>query len=159
MLKMQALVLVVLAAGGCWGTIVGPVPPAEGGSTADPGAGAAPAPPVAGFVPAPATLRRLTRAQYTNAVRDLLGADVTVPADLPPDTVLSGFASIGSALTTVSATAAEKFESAAGAIAGQVVPTRPAGAGSRPARPPGRWMKPVRARSSAALAAAPGAAR
>jgi hypothetical protein len=122
MLKMQALVLVGLLAGGCWGTIVGPVPPAEGGSTGEPpGAGAAPAPPVAGFVPAPATLRRLTRAQYTNAVRDLLGADVTVPADLPPDTVLSGFASIGSALTTVSATAAEKFESAASVIAGQVV--------------------------------------
>ena len=71
----------------------------------DPGVTMPPLPPAAQamFKPGPATLRRLTGPQYTNAIRDLLGDDVTVPGDFEPDTVLSGFASIGASLTTVSA--------------------------------------------------------
>jgi hypothetical protein len=121
MLKLQALAVAILLGTGCSGSIVDAPP----GSGAAPGPGDPPTgqvtPPVAGFAPAPATLRRLTRAQYANAIRDLLGPDITVPGDFEPDTVLSGFASIGSSLTTVSATAAEKFESAANAIATQAL--------------------------------------
>ncbi len=40
--------------------------------------------------PAP-TLRRLTTAQYANAVHDLFGEDVVVPAQLEPDVSLEGF--------------------------------------------------------------------
>jgi len=78
------------------------------------------------FKPGPATLRRLTSSQYVNTIRDLLGTDVTVPGGFEPDTVLSGFASVGASLTTLSAGATEKFEAAAMNLAEQVVgdPTR-----------------------------------
>ena len=127
MKKRQALALAILLGSGCSGSILDPAAGSGTGATdpADPSVTTPPAP-VAGFSPGPATLRRLTRAQYTNAIRDLLGADVPVPADFEPDTVLSGFASIGSSLTTVSATAAEKFESAANTLGAQAFadPTR-----------------------------------
>ena len=101
MRKFQAVAATLLLAGGCTGSIVDgsatgsgetPPPGATGpagptGPVADPG--------VVGFEPGPATLRRLTRAQYANAIRDLLGPDITVRGDFEPDTVLSGFASIG----------------------------------------------------------------
>src|SRR6185503_12155936 len=65
------------------------------------------------FVPAPATLRRLTLDQYANTVRDLLGANITLPTDLEPDTSLNGFASIGAARTAFSPRAIEQLETAA----------------------------------------------
>lgn len=71
------------------------------------------------YEPAPATLYRLTRAQYQNCLRDLLGA-VDVPADLEADTPLHGFASVGASELTVSPRAAEQLEAAAFAVAGQV---------------------------------------
>lgn len=74
---------------------------------------------LAPFAPAAATLHRLTRAQFSNSVRDLLG-DVTVPADLELDTQLYGFATVGAASITVSPRAAEQFESASYNIAAQV---------------------------------------
>jgi hypothetical protein len=116
MTTRRALAVALLFGCGCSGSIVDPASPRNG--PGGPGGGAV-APPAAGFAPGPATLRRLTRAQYANAIRDLLGPDITVPGDFEPDTVLSGFASIGSSLTTISATAAEKLESAAGSIATQ----------------------------------------
>ncbi len=124
MSKTRALAVALLLGSGCSGSILEAPAGGPGGAGAgagNPGGSGAgnQGPPVAGFAPAPATLRRLTRVQYANAIRDLLGADVTVPGDFEPDTVLSGFASIGSSLTTVSATAAEKFESAASSIATQ----------------------------------------
>ena len=90
------------------------------------------------FKPGPATLRRLTSTQYTNTIRDLLGADVTVPGGFEPDTVLSGFASVGASLTTLSAGATEKFEAAAMNLAEQVVsdPARRGAAGELHARGP-----------------------
>ena len=89
----------------------------------DPGVTMPPLPPAAQamFKPGPATLRRLTGPQYTNAIRDLLGDDVTVPGGFDPDTVLSGFASVGASLTTLSAGATEKFEAAAMNLAEQVM--------------------------------------
>jgi hypothetical protein len=122
MCMTKALAVAALLGAGCSGAILEGDPAGGGTTPGDPSGAVAPgAPPVAGFSPGPATLRRLTRVQYANAIRDLLGPDITVPGDFEPDTVLSGFASIGSSLTTVSATAAEKFESAASAIATQAI--------------------------------------
>jgi hypothetical protein len=78
-------------------------------------------PPPAQFAPAPASLRRLTLAQYRNSVTDLLGSGVTVPADFEPDTALSGFASIGAALVSMSPHLVEQFEAAALALAHQAL--------------------------------------
>jgi hypothetical protein len=73
------------------------------------------------FAPQAAGLRRLTIPQYRNAVRDLLGADVTVTTEFEPDTMLSGFASIGAARVGLSAKITEQFETSALAIAKQVL--------------------------------------
>jgi hypothetical protein len=62
---------------------------------------------------------RLTRAQYVNSVRDLVGA-VEVPTDLEDDTPLHGFASIGASEVTISPRAVEQYEAAAHALAQQV---------------------------------------
>lgn len=73
------------------------------------------------FVPAPATLRRLTLEQYANTVRDLLGANITLPTDLEPDTSLNGFASIGAARTAFSPRAIEQLETAALSLSQQAL--------------------------------------
>jgi hypothetical protein len=70
----------------------------------------------AAFVPAPAALRKLTVEQYQNTIHDLFGADIAVP-ELEPDTAQNGFVAIGAARATVSPLAAEKFETAAYAVA------------------------------------------
>ena len=72
-----------------------------------------PGAPGGSFQPGPAALRRLTRSQYQHAIQDLLGPAITLPPGLELDTVLSGFASIGASLTTLSETVTEKLESAA----------------------------------------------
>lgn len=71
------------------------------------------------FAPAPPTLFRLTRAQYLNSVRDLLGA-VELPADIEADTPLHGFTSIGASEVTISPRAVEQYEAAAHQLAQQV---------------------------------------
>jgi len=120
-------VLVSFAAVACNGQIAD-LPPDEGNAPSDrsptdttPTSTTPTTSPAAKFQPAPAGLRRLTRIQYANAIRDLLGADVAVPPTLDGDTVLSGFASIGAALTTYSATTAEKLESLAMNVAQQAL--------------------------------------
>ncbi len=65
------------------------------------------------FRPAPAALQRLTRRQYGNALRDLLGSELRVPTDLEVDTPLHGFSTVGAAQLTVAPRAAEQFEAAA----------------------------------------------
>jgi hypothetical protein len=82
-------------------------------------------PPPAGFAPQAATLRRLTRAQYENTVRDLLGDGLTLSVELEPDTVLHGFSSIGASRVALSARATELFETAAHALAAQVFASEP----------------------------------
>ena len=69
--------------------------------------------------PAP-TLRRLTTAQYSNAVHDLFGEEVVVPRQLEPDVNLEGFFSIGAAVTSISPRGVEQYEEAAFAIAEQI---------------------------------------
>jgi hypothetical protein len=72
------------------------------------------------FAPQAATLHRLTRAQFRNSVRELLGAAVNVPTDLELDTQLYGFATVGAASITVSPRAAEQFEAASYNVTAQV---------------------------------------
>jgi mono/diheme cytochrome c family protein len=45
------------------------------------------------------TVRRLTRVEYSNAVRDILGVDLKAGAQLPPDTVTNGFNNNGDTLS------------------------------------------------------------
>ncbi len=109
---------------GCTGTITSPdlnargAAPGGGGSVnptsvTEPGPSQAP-----GF--AQAGLRRLTVAQYNNSVRDLLGADVTLPSDLDPDDRTDGFSSIGSYRVTSSSDAVDRYSRAAFDLAAQV---------------------------------------
>ena len=53
-------------------------------------------------------LRRLTRTEYTNSVKDLLNVDVSATADLPADEVTNGFDNNAGVLT-VSSLHAEKY--------------------------------------------------
>ena len=50
--------------------------------------------------PGAPTIHRLNRAEYTNAIRDLLGLDLASSADLPPDNSGYGFDNIGDVLST-----------------------------------------------------------
>jgi len=48
--------------------------------------------------PAP-VIHRLNRAEYANAIRDLLGVEIDASAHLPPDNVVDGFDNLAEALT------------------------------------------------------------
>ncbi|MSP24367.1 MAG: DUF1592 domain-containing protein [Myxococcales bacterium] len=106
-LRLVALVslAVAMAAGSCANTE--PVP-----MLAEPSAPA--------VTPAVATIKRLTRSQYRNAVRDLLG-DVAVPIALEPDAEVDGFLLLGGGTTSVSALGVERYESAAFDLASQAL--------------------------------------
>jgi hypothetical protein len=49
-------------------------------------------------IPGAASLHRLNRAEYANAIRDLLGLDIDVGAMLPPDDAIAGFDNNAAAL-------------------------------------------------------------
>lgn len=70
--------------------------------------------------PGPSLVRRLNRAEYGNAVRDLLGVDVDTKSLLPPDDSAYGFDNIADALGT-SPVHVEQYLSAAGKIAALAV--------------------------------------
>ena len=53
-------------------------------------------------------LRRLTRAEYTNTVKDLLNVEVSAAADIPADEITNGFDN-NAAVLTVSSLHAEKY--------------------------------------------------
>lgn len=71
--------------------------------------------------PAPANLMRLTQAQYSNSVHDILGDDIVVPAKLEPDIRAGDFIALGAGKTTISARGAELYEQAAHDIAEQTL--------------------------------------
>lgn len=73
------------------------------------------------MVPAAAGMRRLSNEQYANAVHDLLGDGIEVPAELEPDTAVNGFIAVGSSRTTISPRGVEQYETAAFSIAQQAV--------------------------------------
>jgi hypothetical protein len=72
--------------------------------------------------PGASTLHRLNRAEYANAIRDLLAIDVDVASLLPPDDSVSGFDNIADALG-VSPVLLERYLSAAMKIAPLAVGT------------------------------------
>jgi hypothetical protein len=73
-------------------------------------------------MPGRAPLRRLTRFEYNNAVRDLLG-DTTAPASaLPPEEIGNGFGNDADVLS-VSSLLAEQYGSVAEGIAGRATAT------------------------------------
>lgn len=82
-----------------------------------------------------AAFHRLTREEYRNTVRDLLGVtvDVTDPAGLPEDPDWQGFQRIGSVLT-VSPAHVEKYLAAAESALNEALPSGP-----QPKRDTLRW--------------------
>lgn len=80
-------------------------------------------------------LRRLTRAQLENSLRDLLG-EVDIPGT-EPDAWQEGFASIGAARSAVSASGVEQYEQAIGSALEQAFasPSRAALLGCAPSGP------------------------
>lgn len=73
------------------------------------------------FEPPPAVMRRLTRSQYLNTVRDVLGNDLVLPASVEPDTARDGFFAIGASESSVSRRGVEQFQAAAFDLASQVL--------------------------------------
>lgn len=65
--------------------------------------------------PGRATLRRLNRAEYANAVRDLLALDIDAGRDLPPDNSGYGFDNIADVLS-VSPTLLDRYVTVAGKV-------------------------------------------
>jgi hypothetical protein len=75
-------------------------------------------------------LRVLTQAEYKNALTDLLGT-ISTPLDLPADTSVAGFVSIGASEITVNPAAVTLYENASRAAAAEVFGDAP------------RWQKLV----------------
>jgi hypothetical protein len=71
---------------------------------------------VAPFQPTEPTLPKLTAAQYTNVIRDLLGAGLSIP-ELEPDQRPYGFSIIGASQSTLSERGTELYLRAAFALA------------------------------------------
>ena len=72
------------------------------------------------FEPPTAVMRRLTRTQYLNTLRDVFGNEV-LPASIEPDTAREGFFSIGASESAVSRRGVEQFQAAAFDIASQAL--------------------------------------
>ncbi len=70
--------------------------------------------------PGPPTLRRLNRAEYANAIRDLVGLNIDVSELLPPDSSAFGFDNIGD-LLVFSPTLLERYLSAADRVSALAV--------------------------------------
>lgn len=73
------------------------------------------------FEPPPSAMRRLTRTQYLNSLRDVFGNDLVLPASVEPDTAREGFFAIGASESAVSRRGVEQFQAAAFDIASQVL--------------------------------------
>lgn len=76
----------------------------------------------AAFTPAPSRLRKLTKAQYQNSLRDLLETTVTLPKDaIEDDSEKNGFTAIGASFVTISPRGVEQYETASMGLARQVM--------------------------------------
>lgn len=91
------------------------------------------------LMPAASALRRLSHAQYANAIHSTFGDDITVPAAnaIEPDVHESGYVSVDSSSVTISRRGVQQYELAAYGIAHQaldathrttLVPCAPSGA-------------------------------
>ncbi len=74
------------------------------------------------YEPEPPVMARLSSTQYRNALVDLFGPEIAVPAAIEPDVSSAGFIAIGSALASTSLRGVEQYESAAFSIAEQILP-------------------------------------
>lgn len=118
-LRASLLAAVLASGAGLSGCEEGPAPQGPGRvATAD-----LPEPPVLEFSPAPLGAARLTRTQYTNAVRALLGP-VVVPQSLESDVSQAGFLVVGAGRTAISPRGVEQYEEAAYDVAQQAVADR-----------------------------------
>ena len=97
--------------------------------------------------PGAPALHRLNRAEYANAVRDLLGLDLDHARDLPPDDSGHGFDNVADALT-VSPLHMEKYLSTARRVSRLAL-------GTAPSRPAVQKYASTPATASAAAAALP----
>ncbi len=79
--------------------------------------------PIPAVEPGPVSLRRLTRAQYRQAITDVLG-EVVVPELGEPDVAQGGLLAVGASGTTFSARGVESMEDAAFAVAEQALETK-----------------------------------
>jgi hypothetical protein len=70
------------------------------------------------------TLRRMNRAEYNNAIRDLVGVDFNPAADFPPDDSGYGFDNIGDVLS-LPPVLMEKYLAAADKVLDQAIVTEP----------------------------------
>lgn len=66
-------------------------------------------------------LRRLTRPQYNNVIKDLFGSEIDIPRILEPDVARSGLRNVGASEVSYSPRGVESIESASYAISTQVV--------------------------------------
>ncbi len=78
-------------------------------------------PPAAAFTAPEPHLRRLTRTQYQNVLRDTFGDAIVLPRALEPDTAVEGSVSVGAAITSNSPRGVEQYQTAAYDIAQQVL--------------------------------------
>jgi hypothetical protein len=137
---MRRSLLALLLVSGCVGTVSGEDPgtegtpdpvtgraaPSPGGSPTAPGAsnpGSAPTGPAGTALPPPTSvgatpLRRMTRVEYANTVRDLLGATSNVAAAFSSDTLGVAGYTVGGAVTPVEA---NQYQEAAEQLAADAV--------------------------------------
>ncbi len=107
-----SVAVTALMAAGCVGTVSAPGGPGSGAvGTGGPATGSG-----GGTVgpltqPAP-TLRKLTIAEFTNSIHDLLGSNAPVPSQLEPDQQLDGFRSVSASVVAVSPTGVSQYEAA-----------------------------------------------
>lgn len=71
--------------------------------------------------PSEPVLKRLTTEQYRNAMLDLFGSDLALPASLEPDVDVEGLYAVGASVTTISPLGVEQYEDAAYLVAEQVM--------------------------------------
>lgn len=112
---VRAVGIAVALAVGCEGKLHDSRPDPTGQSNPD-AAVSSPPPTVpndAPFAPAPALLHRLTQDEYLAALAGLMPEETPAPTDLPPDTKLHGYASVGGSELAIPPRDVEQYEAAA----------------------------------------------